>query len=37
MPDTMENDPLNGLTNTFSKVEENETAAYQVIVHPIAK
>ena len=33
----MENDPLNAITNAFSKVEENETAVYQVIVHPLAK
>lgn len=37
MPDVMEWDSLNDITNTFSKVEEWETAAYQVICHPIAK
>ncbi|MCD5383072.1 type IV secretory system conjugative DNA transfer family protein [Candidatus Gracilibacteria bacterium] len=36
MPDKMENDPLNDIVNTFSKVEEDETAVYQVIVHPLA-
>jgi len=37
MPDVMENDPLNDIINEFSKVEEWETAAYQVICHPISK
>ena len=36
MPDTMEHDPLNEITNTFSKVEEWETASYQVICHPVS-
>jgi len=37
MPDKMENDPLNDIVNTFSKVEEDESAVYQVICHPLAK
>ena len=36
MYDTMEHDPLNDLANVLSKLEENETAAYQIVCHPIA-
>lgn len=36
MPDIMENDPLNDIANAFSKVADDETACYQVIVHPIS-
>lgn len=32
---TIENDPLNDLTNIFSKLEENEKAAIQIVVRPI--
>ena len=31
----MESDPLNDIANAFSKVSEDETAVFQVIVHPI--
>lgn len=36
MYDTMEHDPLNDLANMLSKLEDGETAAYQIICHPIA-
>ncbi|MBT4937299.1 type IV secretion system DNA-binding domain-containing protein [Candidatus Peregrinibacteria bacterium] len=36
MYDTMEHDPLNDLANVLSKLEEDETAAYQIVCHPIA-
>ncbi len=32
---TIENDPLNDLTNIFSKLEEEEKAAIQIILRPI--
>jgi hypothetical protein len=35
MYDTMEHDPLNDLANVLSKLEEDETAAYQLVCHPI--
>jgi len=31
---TIENDPLNDLTNIFSKLEEEETAAIQIVIRP---
>jgi hypothetical protein len=31
---TIENDPLNDLTNIFSKLEENEKAAIQILIRP---
>ncbi len=36
MYDTMEHDPLNDLANVLSKLEEGETAAYQIVCHPIS-
>lgn len=36
MYDTMEHDPLNDLANVLSKLDEHETAAYQLVCHPIA-
>jgi hypothetical protein len=36
MFDKMENDPLNDLANSFSKVEDHETAVFQMILHPLA-
>lgn len=35
MYDTMEHDPLNDLANVLSKLEEGETAAYQIVCHPV--
>lgn len=32
---TIENDPLNDLTNIFSKLEEDENASIQIIIRPI--
>lgn len=32
---TIENDPLNDLTNIFSKLEENEKAVIQIVIRPI--
>lgn len=34
---TMENDPLNGLTNIFSKMQENEKAAIQIMMRPMSR
>jgi hypothetical protein len=31
---TLENDPLNDLTNIFSKLEENEVSALQIVIRP---
>jgi hypothetical protein len=31
----LESDPINNLTNAFSKIEENESAALQIMVKPI--
>ncbi|HPO05938.1 MAG TPA: type IV secretion system DNA-binding domain-containing protein, partial [Candidatus Gracilibacteria bacterium] len=36
MYDTMEHDPLNDLANVLSKLEDEETAAYQILCHPIS-
>ncbi len=33
----MEEDPLNDITNVFSKIEEDETAAIQIIINPIGE
>ena len=32
----VEDDPLNGLANSFAKLSENEKAVIQVIIHPIS-
>ncbi len=32
----VENDPLNSMTNVFSKMEENETAVVQIVISPVS-
>jgi hypothetical protein len=32
----LESDPINNITNAFSKLEEDESAAIQVLLKPIA-
>jgi len=31
----LESDPINNITNAFSKLEEDESAALQIILKPI--